>query len=224
MFDMPSTALLMLITGLTGIGSLPPYPAPIASARAGQVVDVTPTLQLVVRGGTDRRTLQLAGLAMPTETSAATTARTALWQLVRGEAIRWQPHGDRTVLAFREPDGLCLNLELIRQGAFAADPAAARVLPALAAYEAHARERGVGRWHRPGDSPAGSEAEVYITRTGTRYHRGACPHVRESGRPIPLAEAAARLKPCNRCKPPAPQLSTELSTGRNSPKRATGDP
>jgi len=44
---------------------------------------------------------------------------------------------------------------------------------------------------------------VYITKTGTKYHRATCSYLRSSKIPIPLSEAIARgYTPCSRCKPP----------------------
>jgi hypothetical protein len=44
---------------------------------------------------------------------------------------------------------------------------------------------------------------VFVTRTGTHYHRGGCMYLRLSCSPLRLAEAvAAGYTPCSRCKPP----------------------
>ena len=47
------------------------------------------------------------------------------------------------------------------------------------------------------------ETTVYITKTGSKYHRGTCSYLRKSKFPISLWEAKARgYTPCSRCKPP----------------------
>lgn len=44
---------------------------------------------------------------------------------------------------------------------------------------------------------------VFITRTGIRYHKGSCWHLRRSRLPIELGEAKGRgYTPCKVCKPP----------------------
>lgn len=44
--------------------------------------------------------------------------------------------------------------------------------------------------------------EVYITRTGKKYHRGSCSSLRRSKIPISLREAKLGYGPCSRCNPP----------------------
>lgn len=49
--------------------------------------------------------------------------------------------------------------------------------------------------------PTGST--VYITKTGTCYHRSGCRHLAKSRIPITVAEAKARgFRPCSVCRPP----------------------
>jgi len=43
---------------------------------------------------------------------------------------------------------------------------------------------------------------VYVTRTGTKYHRAGCRYLARSQIPMSLKEAAARYGPCSVCKPP----------------------
>ena len=44
--------------------------------------------------------------------------------------------------------------------------------------------------------------EVYVTRTGKKYHLGSCSSLRRSKIPISLAEAKQKYGPCSRCNPP----------------------
>lgn len=45
---------------------------------------------------------------------------------------------------------------------------------------------------------------VYITRTGIRYHKGSCWHLRRSRMPVDIEDAKGRgYTPCRVCKPPA---------------------
>lgn len=44
---------------------------------------------------------------------------------------------------------------------------------------------------------------VYITKTGKKYHRGSCRHLRKSKIKVSLDDAKERgYKPCKVCKPP----------------------
>jgi phosphatidylserine/phosphatidylglycerophosphate/cardiolipin synthase-like enzyme len=42
---------------------------------------------------------------------------------------------------------------------------------------------------------------VYVTRTGTKYHRAGCSDLRSSSIPMKLKDAKARYSPCSRCNP-----------------------
>jgi micrococcal nuclease len=51
--------------------------------------------------------------------------------------------------------------------------------------------------------PAPEAAAVYVTKTGKKYHRDGCQHVRKSKIKISLAEAKKRdYTPCSVCNPP----------------------
>ena len=43
--------------------------------------------------------------------------------------------------------------------------------------------------------------EVYITNTGSKYHKGSCPSVNKSKIPISLEKAKEAYEPCKRCSP-----------------------
>jgi micrococcal nuclease len=48
-----------------------------------------------------------------------------------------------------------------------------------------------------------SKITVYITKTGSKYHRASCSYLRKSMIPISLKDAKARgYTPCSRCNPP----------------------
>lgn len=46
---------------------------------------------------------------------------------------------------------------------------------------------------------------VYVTRTGSKYHRGYCRYLSKSKIPMSLEQAARRYNPCSVCKPPRPR-------------------
>ena len=53
------------------------------------------------------------------------------------------------------------------------------------------------------------EATVYVTRTGQKFHREGCRHLRSRTFAIPLAEAMLDYSPCRTCKPLQPDDSPE---------------
>jgi hypothetical protein len=56
----------------------------------------------------------------------------------------------------------------------------------------------------PAAEPVGRETIVYVTKTGSKYHRDGCQHLRQSKIPMPLSQAASMYEPCSRCRPPTP--------------------
>lgn len=45
------------------------------------------------------------------------------------------------------------------------------------------------------------DTTVYITPSGTKYHRQGCRTIKNSSQPIPLSQAQASYTPCKVCKP-----------------------
>lgn len=82
----------------------------------------------------------------------------------------------------------------------------------LAAAEKEARKAKCGLWKQ--DNPvapwdfrnpkyeAGSNPSiVYVTKSGSKYHRGNCRHLVKSRIAISVVEAKKRYEPCKACKP-----------------------
>jgi hypothetical protein len=126
---------------------------------------------------------------------------------------------------YRAPDGLPVNLELIRQGyarLSAQAPFEHQRLYRL--YEKFARSTQKGVWApepaepvasqpaaaepspapaKPDQPAAASDTYVYKTPSGTKYHRAGCSYLGDNAQKLTLAEAkAAGLEPCSRCEPP----------------------
>jgi len=51
-------------------------------------------------------------------------------------------------------------------------------------------------------TPDTGEQIVYVTRTGSKYHKAGCRYLSKSAIPMKLKEAAARYGPCGVCNPP----------------------
>lgn len=214
-------------------GPLPRPPSVDCDARPSCTVLAVPAEdRVVVQTDDGSRTVRLAGVRLPDDRQAAEEARQFLVRVVLGELVCIEPGSDggRTedtgvVWVFRCPDGLFVNLELVRLGYATCDSdrtgAYSRL---LRAYEERARAQGKGAWGRRSTSqpaplgapspassatsrpasPHGTDELVYVTEHGKKYHRRDCPSVRGKGRPIPLQEAKARgYTPCARCRPPA---------------------
>lgn len=135
----------------------------------------------------------------------------------------------RSAFVFRAPDGLHVNLELIRQGYTKAQPAMDGDDGKLFHfYEHRAKLAKKGIW-APGESTAkverkstpsekpsqAKEAEksgqgstaadnetVYVTASGKKYHRSGCKYLTDTARTITLSEARKTYEPCAHCKPP----------------------
>lgn len=59
---------------------------------------------------------------------------------------------------------------------------------------------------------------VHVTRTGSKYHRSGCPHLRSSTA-MKLSEAVKKYSPCSVCRPPTsveqePRMATEQPRSR----------
>ncbi len=52
------------------------------------------------------------------------------------------------------------------------------------------------------NKPVADDPEVYVTRTGSKYHADGCSYLRKSATPMKLSEAKGRYGPCSKCKPP----------------------
>lgn len=126
-------------------------------------------------------------------------------------------YGRLLAYLYRAPDGLFVNLEIVRQGyghAYTRFPF--KHMELFRHYGTKAREAKKGLYGTPQArtegivsptdvSPAveqGGTVQVYRTRTGQRYHRDGCLSLSKSKIPISLAEAKQRYGPCNRCNPP----------------------
>lgn len=62
---------------------------------------------------------------------------------------------------------------------------------------------------------------VYVTKTGSKYHRAGCSSLRRSSIAMTLDAAAAKYQPCKICKPLVPQKTAATApTTNSSPKAA----
>ena len=114
---------------------------------------------------------------------------------------------------YRAPDGLFVNLEIVRQGYGKVNTQVPfKHIALFQQYEqrAHAIEKGlwptktsmrIQETVSPALPTSGSEIMVYITRTGKKYHRADCSSLRKSRISVSLEEAKQFYTPCLRCRP-----------------------
>src|SRR5690606_23639476 len=64
--------------------------------------------------------------------------------------------------------------------------------------------------------------QVYVTRTGTKYHRAGCRHLARSPIPMALPDAAARFGACSVCRPPTLSATSPLpaASASSAPRAA----
>jgi endonuclease YncB( thermonuclease family) len=202
-----------------------------ARQPAYEVLGVTAGNEFVVRLDGQETAIRLIGTYVPQSGSDADAARAFAGRLLAGEAVYLEyepswPQRDREervwAYVYRAPEGLFVNLELIRQGyarVSGAEPFAHQAL--LRSYERLAQRHHKGLWSprpareatsqpvvaasapAPLDDSAADEVLVYITEHGRKYHNKDCQYVRNGGIAVTLKEARARgCSPCARCKPP----------------------
>ena len=164
------------------------------------------------------------------EASAFTT------NLLSGEKVYAEPaggakkvdqYGRSLFYLYRSPDGLFVNLEIVRQGyGHAMTEYPHKNMEAFRWYEKKAREASKGLWSgkplvKPGEqatppaapvpaaaspdtkAPDQQQIRVYGTKTGSKYHRASCSYLNKSSIPMTLEEAKKKgLTPCSKCSPP----------------------
>lgn len=140
-------------------------------------------------------------------------------------------YGRTLAYAYRAPDGLFVNAEIIRQGyghAYTQYPF--KYVQEFRQLEGFARQAEKGLWatkrlsdlSAPTDSTTstnnplvrspseGSQVKdksqestiiVYVTRTGAKYHRAGCRYLSKSQIPMTLEEAKKIYTPCSVCRP-----------------------
>ena len=99
-------------------------------------------------------------------------------------------------------DSTFLNAELLEQGyaKIATYPPNVKYVEEFRQLDQEARENVRGLW-----VPVQKQTQsvtVYITKTGSKYHRANCRYLKKSSIPILFEEAKRRYSPCSACSPP----------------------
>lgn len=78
---------------------------------------------------------------------------------------------------------------------------------------------------RVATDPADDDSQtVYITKTGTKYHRAGCQHLSKSSIPISLAKAIASYGPCSHCNPPTAPSPAKTVPQPTTPRSPSARP
>jgi endonuclease YncB( thermonuclease family) len=140
-------------------------------------------------------------------------------RMAEGKIVRldydWQRKDkyNRTLAYVYLPDGNFLNAEIVKQGyghAYTTYPF--KYLDEFRAYEREAREAERGLWGThshdavllasgDGQGKVDPDQIVYVTRTGTKYHRAGCRSLARSQIPIALKNVGS-YGACGICRPP----------------------
>lgn len=128
---------------------------------------------------------------------------------LRFDGNRMDKYGGLLAYLYRAPDGLFVNLEVVRQGygkVYTVFPFKHKAL--FQHYGTQAQNAGRGLWGVGGAGQQQVQAEevprtqtVYITRTGAKYHRGSCRYLKYSKIAISLEKAKRSYGPCSVCRP-----------------------
>jgi endonuclease YncB( thermonuclease family) len=119
-------------------------------------------------------------------------------------------YGRTLAYVFVEGESVSVNERMIREGyanAYTTYAFNRALQERFRQVEGEARLAGRGLWNDNALTEAADGADlsqvVFITNTGTRYHRQGCRHLTQSSIPSTLAEVQGRYQPCGTCKPVA---------------------
>jgi micrococcal nuclease len=159
-------------------------------------------------------------------------------------AERTDKYGRVLAYLYRAPDGLFVNLEIVRQGygkAYTRYPFKYQAL--FVRWDSLAENRSRGLWKRvesheevgeAGTAPFSGASKtvvapkstkgitVYVTKSGSKYHRDNCRYLSKSKRAVGLKEARVRYSPCKVCKPTVGQDGPSYAPpAKRSPSTST---
>lgn len=134
--------------------------------------------------------------------------------LVEGEKVRLEydeqatDQYGRTLAYVYLMDGTFVNAELVEEGyaEVSTFPPNVKYVAIFLEREQQAKSQSKGLWESdntpPPDEPKANDYTVYITKTGTKYHRAGCRYLKDSKIPIKKSEAISRgYTPCSVCRP-----------------------
>lgn len=228
------SVLFLTTTTMTTTTSMePPALLPVPDLSAAPVVTVMDAQGsdglVVQRPDKSYLTVRLAGVVVDQEDSSRRHMAWAfLHNLLAGERVwlvRAEPAkqgSEDRYYAYRWPDRLFANLEMVRQGYgdTAQDKAVPQVVVKVFAYwRDQARLHRKGTWavggqaaatapviaaaaSQPAAQVARDKTIVYVGASGKKYHLADCKALRSTKTPMTLDEARKTHEPCKQCNPP----------------------
>jgi len=174
------------------------------------------TLKVTVNGRAE--TVRLIGVDAPEpgEGNAATSSTAFVRKLVEGKDVELESDSKNTdrdmyqrLLRYVHlPDGRMLNAEIITRGhalVYMSFPFTR--LAEFVALEEQARASHSGLWAtfrypEEKDQPQSTATQsVYVTATGSKYHRAGCRYLKTGTVKLSLQQIAGRYTPCRICTP-----------------------
>ena len=197
-----------------------PYPdAEFADASAYPVLKVIDVATVEIHYEDTPKVVNLIGVKVPEAMHPETpleTARAAslafLHNLLLGESVYLHFEGDKPettedfqAYLYRAPDRLFVNLEVVRQGYAQVNAQATfKHFELFVHYEERARTTEKGLWAPIGQGILpDDDTQVYVTRSGGKFHRENCVFLKRSKRKSALRLGVAKQThmPCSFCKP-----------------------
>ena len=211
--------VLLTIFGFASVyysdNGLLPYPdVEFADASAYPVLKVIEAATVEIHYEDTPTVVKLIGVKVPEAMhpdNSSETARAAalafLHNLLLGESVYLHFEGDAPEQAYlyRAPDELFVNLEVVRQGYAQVNAQATfKHLELFVHYEERARTAEKGLWAPIGQGILpDDDTQVYVTRSGGKFHRENCVFLKRSKRKSALRLGVAKQThtPCSFCKP-----------------------
>ena len=215
------TALIGVLVGVSLLSSSAAVMPPAKKMPQHNFSKMKSMTAYVVRGGILRAYNEdesgdyiLAGLKSPAEAADRLVLGQKITSIIAGEDV-WvlESEGSREIEIFRKPDGMSVNLEVVRLGWAEADADDFKDNREnlYRNYEARARHRYVGIWEAQKPTPAdhSDEDETVVYEGDSMYHKykecGKFKYVPPQGygaRGFSVGSARrAQLIPCPKCKP-----------------------
>jgi len=218
----------------------------VAAHKVVRVIDGDTVVLLI---GETETTVRLIGVDTPETVHPSKPveeygkeASQFLKNLLAGESVylKYEPgsktdkYGRTLAYLYRAPDSLFINLEIIRQGyghAYTVFPF--QYIDTFRFAEQEARLKGKGLWTQGGaakpavSQPVGADASqkpasdtVYITKSGTKYHRAGCRYLSKSSISAALSTLSSKYDACSVCNPMARQATETIKPSSSSKEKA----
>jgi len=211
-------AALPVLFVLSAISAQPQQADPPKPSFTGKVVSVADGDTITVLLDKTQHRIRLEGIDCPeSHQDFGTAAKKAIADKVFGKevTIKWTSRDKyKRILGEVYLGNRRINLEIVQEG-FAWHYTQYSKDQTLANAEKEAKEAKRGLWSMPnpippweyrkgkkGDAPPDAADALFVTSSGSKYHRVGCRSLSKSKIPISLDDARKRYQPCSVCSPP----------------------